>query len=116
MLQKAVRVATTTMCFIIIGAAAGHALAGEMPKYDRKIEAAAMAIVAQKVGDIRGSMEVQWVAEFGVDDTMTGPVGGASASNEPVLKPKPVLLLASLGAPRAMPQRRTRIITSFLYY
>ena len=116
MLQKAVRVATTTMCFLIIGGAAGHALAGEMPKYDRKIEAAAKAIVAKKVGDIRGSMDGEWVAEFGVDETMTGPVGQDVATGDQVSKPQPVMLLASLAAPRAMPERRTRIITSFIYY
>ena len=116
MLKTAMKVATTTMCFMIIGAAVGHALADEMPKYDRKIEEAAKAIVARKVGDIRGSMDSDWVAVYGIDETMTGPAGSEIASNEPLLKPQPVLLLASLQAPRVMPQRRTRIITSFIYY
>lgn len=116
MLHNAVRVATTTMCFLIIGAAAGHALAGEMPRYDRKIEAAAKAIVAEKVGDIRGSMDGEWVAEFGVDETMTGPTGQGVTDGQPVLKPQPVMLLASLAAPRVLPERRTRVITSFIYY
>ena len=116
MLKTALKVAMTTMSFLIIGAAAGHALASEMPKFDRKIEAAAKEIVARKVGDIRGSVADVWVAEYGVDDTMTGPSGGASDSAAPLLKPQPIMLLANLQAPRILPERRVRMVTSFIYY
>jgi hypothetical protein len=117
MLKSANKAATTAIISSLIVAVSATVLyASETPKFDKRIEAAAKEIVAKKIGDIRGSVESDaWVAEYGVDDMMTGPVAETAASA------KPAMQVASLSAqkpsvPVRISDRPVRKISSFIYF
>ncbi len=117
MLKSANKAATSAIISSFIVAVSATVLyANETPKFDKRIEAAAKEIVAKKIGDIRGSVENDaWVAEYGVDDMMTGPVAETAASA------KPAVQVASLSAqkpsvPVRISERPVRKISSFIYF
>ncbi len=122
--KKAATSATFTLAALVLGTTAS--LAFEAPKYDRKIEAAAMEIVAKKIGDIRGSVaENAWVAEYGIDDVVTGPVPEDHATLKPDgLKSdalKPAVQMASLtpsvpSFPQRLGERPVRKVSSFIFF
>jgi hypothetical protein len=117
MLKSANRAATSAIfSSVVLVLSAGTALAIELPKYDKRIEAAAKEIVAKKIGDIRGSVEQDvWVAGQGVDDIMTGPVPAQQAYAKPDVQ---VAALAASMRSFAMPitNKPVRKISSFIYF
>jgi hypothetical protein len=123
MLKSANKAATSAIfSSVVLALTASAAVAFEQPKYDKRIEAAAMEIVAKKVGDIRGTIEENvWVAEYGVDDTITGPVPGEAKPAKADVSLNPYVQLASLTPPVSSlairnSNRPVRKISSFLYF
>ncbi len=123
MLKSANKAATSAIfSSVVLALSASAAFAFEQPKYDKRIEAAAMEIVAKKIGDIRGSVEAGvWVAEYGVDDTVTGPVPLDAAALKTPVTAKPDVQVASLtpAVPSVVTRssdRPVRKVTSFIYF
>jgi hypothetical protein len=123
MLKSANKAATSAIfSSLLLAQFAGGAFAFEQPKYDKRIEAAAMEIVATKVGDIRGTVDAGvWVAEYGVDDTVTGPVPRDEAPVKAEVVSKPDVQVASLtptvpGLGLRTVDRPVRKVSSFLFF
>ena len=113
----------TALLAISLSVFASGAFAIEVPKYDRKIEAAVKKIVAKKVGDIRGGF-----------DFYAPPVAGDSVdtaavpTNVPEEKPLVQVAFAEVPAQpvyrtpakyhsgRPEPIRKVRKVTSFQYF
>lgn len=117
MLKSANKAATTAIISgLIVAVSATVLYANETPKFDKRIEAAAKEIVAKKIGDIRGSVESDaWVAEYGVDDMMTGPVAETEASQKPAVQVASVSAQKPIG-PVRVSDRPVRKISSFIYF
>ncbi|MGL4490208.1 MAG: hypothetical protein ACRCU5_12275 [Rhizobiaceae bacterium] len=117
MLKSANKAATTAIIsWFALALSANVALAFEQQKYDKRIEAAVMEIVAKKIGNIRGTVEADaWVAAHGVDNMVTGPVPTTTAAATPPVQLSSLTpTVPSYGVlSRSRPVRR---ISSFLQF
>jgi hypothetical protein len=117
MLKSANKAATSAIfSSLVLALSAGALHAFEQPKFDKRIEEAAKEIIAKKIGDIRGSVEADvWVAEFGVDTMMTGPVVDQEAFVRPDVQLAGLTQsLPSLTVP--VSARPVRKISSFIFF
>ena len=116
----------TALTAIMIAGFVPSAMAIEVPKYDRKIEAAVKRIVAKKVGDIRGAfgVEAQPSVAFG-EAFSTGDLGAETLPTEMRMVQVAALEVAlrpGLISPeiyhsgRPEPSRTVRKVTSFQYF
>lgn len=117
MLKSAPRAATSAFFLsVILALSTTVCFAFDTPQYDKRIEAAATEIVANKMGLIRGSVDAApWVAEHGVDEMVTGYVPtDKPAANTQVRFAQ--LMPSQAAAAHPMTRRAVRKISSFLYF
>lgn len=117
MLKSANKAATSAIISsLVLAISAGALHATETQKFDKRIEAAAKEIVAKKIGDIRGSVDNDaWVAEYGVDEMMTGPVAETAANTKPAVQVA-ILSAQKPSDPARISERPVRKISSFIYF